>query len=283
MKILVTGSTGKVGSRFVPHLLSKGHEVHILVRDRLKAQPLVDLGARAFVGDLSQPDTLTPAIKGMNAVVHIAAYFRTMNDDEGIIRTNHSGTLNLANAAIESGTKRFVFTSTGLVYGSGNPYPARESDPCSVEGLRAYPASKVAAENDLLQMSGLDVRICRLPFVYGAGDPHLKEIIPYFKTFKHHPGTRMHMGHHLDVAQALLLLLQCDGLQGETFNVADDAPISCYEIARSFGMEADAFDPSVPPPANPFQNIMDISKLRTRTGFRPLVPSFHVAQDLDIL
>jgi nucleoside-diphosphate-sugar epimerase len=65
--------------------------------------------------------------------------------------------------------------------------------------------------------------------------------------------------------------------------VADDAPISLYELADSVGRVADAFDLAEGPLTDPFQGVMDISKLRNRTGFRPLVPSYYVARELDIL
>ena len=91
------------------------------------------------------------------------------------------------------------------------------------------------------------------------------------------------MVHHLDVAQGLILLLQTDGLNGGIFNIADDAPISLYELADSFGVAADTFDPEEGPLNDPFEGIMDISKLRKMTGFRPLVPSYYVARDLDML
>lgn len=91
------------------------------------------------------------------------------------------------------------------------------------------------------------------------------------------------MVHHLDVAQALTLLLNTDGLNGEIFNVVDDSPISLYELADSFGQAADAFDPAEGALIDPFEGIMDISKLRNKTGFRPLVPSYYVARDLGIL
>ena len=91
------------------------------------------------------------------------------------------------------------------------------------------------------------------------------------------------MVHHLDVSQALTLLLHTDGLNGEIFNIADDAPITLYELADSVGQATDAFDPEEEPLNDPFEGIMDISKLRKMTGFRPLVPSYYVARDLDIL
>jgi nucleoside-diphosphate-sugar epimerase len=286
MKILVTGATGKVGSRIVPRMLAKGYDVHILVRDAAKASALAELGARVVIGDLYSTDTLPPAVEGIDAVIHLAALFRTFTDNEGIIKTNHAGTVALANASIAAGVKRFIFASTGNVYGSGYRHPAKEDDVVNRNDPRAYSSSKIAAEQELISLhknKGFDVRILRLGFVYGDRDPHIEEIIPLLKKMQRHSGSRMHMVHHLDVARALTLLLQIDGLNGEIFNLADDSPISLYELADAVGLAADTFDPAEGALVNPFDGIMDISKLRNKTGFRPLVPGYYLARDLDIL
>lgn len=285
MKILITGATGKVGSRLVPRMLAKGYDVRILVRDAAKASTLVALGAEVVIGDLYNAETLPPAVEGMDAVIHLAALFRTFTDNEGIIKTNHAGTVALANASVAAGVKRFIFVSTGNVYGSGYGHPAREDDAVNINDPRAYSSSKIAAEQALIALhkdKGFDVRVLRLGFVYGDKDPHIEEIIPLLKRMKRHSGSRMHMVHHLDVAQGLILLLHTDGLNGEIFNVVDDAPITLYELADSAGKAADTFAPEEGPLADPFEGILDVSKLR-RIGYRPLVPSYYVARDLDIL
>ncbi|MDP4246600.1 MAG: NAD-dependent epimerase/dehydratase family protein, partial [Bacteroidota bacterium] len=128
MKILVTGATGKIGSRYVPRILAKGYDVRILVRDAAKASALVQLGAGVVVGDLYGKDSLPPAVEGIDVVIHLAALFRTFTDNEGIIKTNHAGTVALANASIAAGVKRFIFVSTGNVYGSGYRRPSKEDD-----------------------------------------------------------------------------------------------------------------------------------------------------------
>jgi len=286
MKILVTGATGKVGSRFAAHMLTRGYEVRILVRNAAKAVSLTGLGAEMVLGDLYNTDTLPAAVQGMDAVVHLAALFRTFTDNEGIVKTNHTGTMALAHAAMAAGVKRFIFTSTGNVYRTDNLRPSKEDDELNAHDPRAYSSSKIAAEQELISLhktTGFDVRVLRLGFVYGERDPHMEEILPYLKMLKFHSGARMHMVHHLDVAQALTILLRTYGLDGETFNVADDAPISMYEIADFAGKVAESFDTAEGPLIYPFQGIMDISKLRNMTGFRPLVPSYYIARDLGIL
>ena len=276
-KVLVTGATGKVGSRFVPRLIAKGYDVTILVRDAAKSLP----GVETVIGDLYDPDTLPAAVAGMDAVIHLAALFRTFTDNEGIIKTNHTGTIALAQAAIAAGVRRFVFTSTSNVYTGGYGHPATEDDFVDINDPRAYSSSKIAAEQELLKLD-LDVRVLRLGFVYGDKDPHIEEIMPILKNWKRHPGSRMHMVHHLDVAQGLFVLLQRDELNGEIFNIVDDAPITLYELANAAGKAAEIFSGNAGPLADPFEGILDNSKIR-KIGFRPLVSSFYHARDLDIL
>ena len=100
---------------------------------------------------------------------------------EELHAVNDLGTQHLASAARAAGIARFVFTSTGLVYGGTGGRLASEDDPCAP--ALGYPASKLAAERALLGTEGLDVRILRLPFVYGDGDPHIAEVVPMMRGF----------------------------------------------------------------------------------------------------
>lgn len=286
MKILVTGATGKVGSRLVPRLLAKGLDIRILVRDESKVQHLKDLGAEVVTGDINNPETLPAAVKGIDTIIHVAGYFRNMQDAEGIMKTNYNGTMSLADAAVKAGIKRLIFSSTGLVYGHDLPHPADENDPCNVDMASAYPASKLKAEKELLEMNAagkLDVRIVRFGFVYGNGDDHLSAYPSLFPFFKAHPGARTHLVHHLDVAQAIFLLLNTEGINGEIFNLADDSAVTYYEIAKVFGKQDTAFNYSYNLPENPFDYVMDTTKIRKVLRFRPLVPTLYQAIDMDIL
>jgi uncharacterized protein YbjT (DUF2867 family) len=67
-KVLVTGATGNTGSGLVPALRSAGVDVRAFVRDESKAQPLKDVGAEVFVGDLDQPETIEPAVEGVDKI-----------------------------------------------------------------------------------------------------------------------------------------------------------------------------------------------------------------------
>lgn len=67
-RILVTGATGNTGSGLVPALLNSGVQVRALVRDETKAQALKDAGAEIVIGDLDRPETIAPAVQGVDKI-----------------------------------------------------------------------------------------------------------------------------------------------------------------------------------------------------------------------
>src|SRR3954470_10124092 len=141
MKILVTGATGKVGSRLTKRLAQRDARVHALVRDPARAAYLREPRVELVVGDLLDPDSLTAALRGVDVVVHCAAFFRGATAEQAHA-VNDLGTQHLARAARAASVKRFIFTSTGLVYGPKGGRLARETDECAP--IAAYPVSKLA-------------------------------------------------------------------------------------------------------------------------------------------
>jgi nucleoside-diphosphate-sugar epimerase len=277
MTTLVTGATGRVGSRFVPRLLARGHHIRVLARDPQKAEPLRERGAEIVNGDLREPDSLAAALDGVDAVVHLAASFRGVSPEE-TAAVNRDATLALAQAALDHGTTRFILASTNLVYGPGRGRPAREVD--EPAPAMPYPQTKAAAEHALGEMPGLDLRILRFAFVYGDGDPHLAESLNWARDWAAHK--RLHMVHHADVAQALIRALYSDGVDGEIFNVADDAPVTAAELLELNG-EPLADDAATRPLEDPWEGIVDNSKSRVLLGVRPIYPSVYTARDAGAL
>jgi nucleoside-diphosphate-sugar epimerase len=128
--------------------------------------------------------------------------------------------------------------------------------------------SKLAAERFLLGIEGLDVRVLRLPFVYGDGDPHIKDVVPMMRTFP--PTHRMSLGHHADVAQAVTLLLDSPSPAHRIYNVVDDEAPDLATLFASVGE---------PPPngsdaerARAFDALLDGRRIREELGFSPLFP-----------
>ena len=287
MKILVTGATGQVGRRFVPRLLQRAgtsggaDTVRVLVRDEARGEPFGRLGAEVVVGDLREPADLGKAVAGVDAVVNVAASFRGVPDEEAWA-VNRDAALELGNAAVEAGVGRFVQVSTNLVYGAGRGRPAVEDDE-SLPGSRmwgAYPASKLEAETGLLALAGMDVRVGRLAFVYGEGDPHLTQVMRWAAHWAGHQ--RMMMVHHADVSQGLLRLLYAAGAAGRIYNIADDAPATAVELHWLNGVEVPA-DMAGRPLEDPWEGVVSTLRIRDELGYRPLYPSVWNARDAGAL
>jgi len=143
MAILVTGVTGLVGSRLLGRFVETGVDCRALVR----AGKQFPHGATQVQGDLFDEESLKRAVEGVTAIVHLAAVFRTKNQDE-VWRANLDGTRNLI-AAVKAHAPeaRFIMASTGLVYNEDASRLGMEDD--EVNPKLAYPASKVAAEKEL--------------------------------------------------------------------------------------------------------------------------------------
>ncbi|GAA3822958.1 NAD(P)-dependent oxidoreductase [Streptomyces coacervatus] len=279
MLTLVTGTTGQVGRRFVPRLIAQsraGERVRVLVRDEARGEPFAELGAEVVVGDLRDSEALGKAVAGVDAVVNVAASFRGVPDEEARA-VNRDAAVELGRAALASGVQRFVQVSTGLVYGVGRGRPVTEEDESRPGGAMwgAYPESKAAAERELLALDGMDVRVARLPFVYGEGDPHLAQSLMWAGNWA--ATQRLHMGHHADVAQGLLRILHAPGIAGRIYNIADDAPVTAVELHQLNGVEIpeELYTRTDP---DPWLVIVSTDRIRRELGYRPLYPSVYAAR-----
>src|SRR5262249_42013027 len=155
----------------------------------------------------------------VDAVIHLAAFFRGATEAQARA-INQDGTLALAQAAQENGASKLIYISTNLVYGPGRGRPSREDDEPQPSSDHFYPVSKLAAERALFQFyqdRRTDLCILRLAFVYGEGDPHLGEAVNLTRAWP--PAKRLHMVHHADVAQAIILSLDNTQAGGQIYNV----------------------------------------------------------------
>ncbi|MGB3482327.1 MAG: NAD(P)-dependent oxidoreductase [Mycobacterium sp.] len=265
MTVLITGATGLVGARLVPRLVAAGVDCRALVR----AGKEIPAGTTAVQGDLLDPGSLAEALEDVSAIIHLAAVFRTADTDL-IWKANVEGTRNLIAAAQAYAPEaRFVMASTGLVYNIDSPHPGRESDLAAP--TLDYPASKLAAENEL-RNSGLNWSIQRFGFVYGDQDGHLESLPALAVNANFQPAQRMSMIHHRDIATAMMLALS-GAMDGRVVNIADDAPTSIYELIALAGGEMAS---SSSPLANPWYIHMDGSLAR-QLGFQPTVRTVYQA------
>ena len=271
MTILLTGVTGLVGSRLLPRLAKAGFDCRALVRGGKE----VPSGVMAIDGDLFDPESLGRAVSGASAIVHLAALFRTLDADL-IWKSNLEGTRNLIAAAKDHAPKaRFIMSSTSNIYDENSARPGLEDD--AAEPKQAYPASKLAAENEL-RASGLNWTILRLGFVYGDNDGHLESLPRHAANGKWHPAKTMSTIHHRDIATAIRLALT-GAIDGRVVNIVDEAPLSIYELAQLVG---DHLEPSSEPLVNPWNLHVDGSLARS-LGFQPIVRTVYQAAQENLL
>jgi UDP-glucose 4-epimerase len=265
MTILVTGATGLVGPRLLRRLTASGVTCRALVRPGKELPE----GVERAEGDVLHPDSLPAAVKDVTAVIHLAAVFRTRDDDQ-IWTVNRDGTRNLI-AAVEQHAPgaRFLLASTSNVYDADNPHPGREDDP--VAPTLAYPASKLEAEN-LLRASRLTWSVLRLPFIYGDQDGHLESLPGLAEGMGWHPAQKLSVIHHADIATAFGLALR-GTFDNRIVNIADESPLSVYEIAQIVGYP---YGSSAEPLTHPWKGQMDVSLARG-LGFTPTISTIYEA------
>lgn len=265
MTVLVTGGTGLVGPRLLQRFVAAGIDSRALVRP---GKHLPD-GVTPVEGDILSPETLAAAVKGVSAIIHLAALFRTA-DEAAIWRVNLEGTQNLIAAAKEHAPEaRFVMASTSNVYSPDIAHPGREDD--VVSPTLAYPASKLAAETEL-RSSGLNWSILRFPFIYGDQDGHLEALPAQVATMDYHPARKLSVIHHADIATAVDLALT-GVMDRRIVNIADEAPLTIYEIAQIVGVP---YPSSAEPLSDPWVGHMDVSLARS-LGFQPAVSTVYQA------
>lgn len=169
MKLLITGSNGFIGSN---------------LKNKLKLKHTVIGHGRSCYGineddylkvDINSQSNWKEFLLGINTIVHLAAVaHNNCNDSNYINEVNVKGTINLAEQAVKSGVKRFIFISSIGVLGNStkNKLPFDEN---SIPAPHSqYSQSKLDAEIALLQIASktkLEVVIIRPVLVYGDGAP----------------------------------------------------------------------------------------------------------------
>jgi UDP-glucose 4-epimerase len=148
MKVLVVGGAGYIGSHVVLDLLAREHE--ITVYDNLSTGSKKNLfrEARFVKGDILDYGRLQKTMKpGFDAVFHFAALKAAGDSMQAIEKyclNNISGTINLLNAAVESGVSYFVFSSSAAIYGEPAYLPIDEKHP--LEPVNVYGFTKLEIE-----------------------------------------------------------------------------------------------------------------------------------------
>jgi nucleoside-diphosphate-sugar epimerase len=253
LRILVTGSSGFIGSAVVPALAAAGHSVRAASR-----RPTVASHANvewAHLRDLESAVDWNSLVTGMDIVVHLAAIaHRRHSVSSDYERANHVATAELAQACQRQKIKRLIFVSSiGAQAGSAADEIVTESG--KPRPVTAYDRAKLAAEEEI-RASGVPFTILRPVIVYGPGVKANIALIMRiaasplplpFGAFKN----RRSLLALDNLVQAVLLCLDSPATLNQTFIVCDREPITLAEMLVTL-REAAGHSPrlvSVPPAA----------------------------------
>jgi UDP-glucose 4-epimerase len=171
MRILVTGGAGYIGSVVTEHLLGAKHDVVVVDNLSTGHRGAVDPRVAFREGDLLDGGFLEPALDGVDAVCHFAAFSQvaeSVADPIKYYRNNVSGAISLLAAMRAKGVKYFLFSSSAAVYGEPDSTPIPEDAPA--RPLNAYGNTKLGIERLLADCSAAwELRSLALRYFNAAG------------------------------------------------------------------------------------------------------------------
>jgi nucleoside-diphosphate-sugar epimerase len=238
--ILVTGGGGFLGNAIVRQLLSSGHRVTSFSRN-LHPQ-LEALGVHQLCGDLTNAGSVKDALRGKDAVFHVAAKAGVWGSFKDYYGPNVIGTSNVITACKSCRVPFLVHTSSPSVVFNGRdmqgvdesvPYPARYHAP--------YPQTKAMAEKRVIAAADkyLKTIVLRPHLIWGPEDNHLvPRLIARAKSLRRvGDGTNRVDTIYIDnAARAHVLAMQAleknPAISGRVYFISDDDPIPLWEMVN---------------------------------------------------
>ena len=307
MKVLVTGSTGLVGSHLTEALSKQGYDVRCLVEPSIDASLLENLGVEIIYGDIRDSHTVEKAVKGCQNLYHLAGKvahpgisFQTYYD------VNVGGTKNVAQACVNHGVERLIYGSTTGVYGTIRHPPVNEKTPANPDS--PYRKTKWIAEQLVMNYHrdhGLPVVAARLTSITGTRAYDWSGLIKAISLGNFRGvGTGKNHHHTVDVNDAVSGLLCCahtKNIEGECYLIANEKPIQLKQLCNLIASELGVKEVEMPGSIIPFKTfgntahffyrnfgikiphgnrydlfitnkVLDISKAQKELGYSPRVP-----------
>ena len=227
----VTGANGFIGLRLVQGLIKRGYEVVCLVREPAKAKALASGGVRLVRGDITSKDSMRAAMRGADAVFHLAGWYAIgARDTARMHAINVDGARNTLELAAELGVPKILHTSTVGVFGNTHGMLADESYRAIREEMSStYELTKWLAHYEVaeaLQNRGAPLIILQPGFATGIGDegPHMLAFEMFAQRMPVMLGARsgLTLAHAEDIAEGHILAFE-KGRTGESYILAGEA------------------------------------------------------------
>jgi len=294
MKVLVTGATGAVGPRVVHALDQAGFRIRSFSVDT-PTSGMLTKSVEVLIGDVTDQVAVQSAMRGVDAVVHMAALLHIVNPPpelrEKYERVNVGGTATVVEAAMKAGVKRVVLFSTIAVYGPSEGSVLNEMSPTNPDTF--YAQTKRAAEQIVLNARGADGQplgtVLRLGAVYGSRIKGNYERltrglavgkwgtrlchVPHFPFIPVGNGlNRRTLVYDKDVGQAAVLAVSHPAAAGRVFNVTDGGFHTLNEIIESICAALGRKPPRLSLPVGPTRTLIGlIEKGSHAIGIKPPV------------
>jgi dTDP-glucose 4,6-dehydratase len=253
LTVLITGADGFIGSHLTEALVRLGYKVRAFVLYNSfgswgwldDCAPDVKGHFEVFAGDIRDPHGVKEAMKGCDAVLHLAALIAipySYHSPDTYVDTNVKGTLNVLQAARELGVKKVVHTSTSEVYGTARFVPITEEHP--LQGQSPYSATKIAADQlaySFYASFGLPVVITRPFNTYGPRQS-ARAVIPTIITQIANGQRQIKLGavsptrdfsYVADTVAGFVTALESDRATGEVINLGSNFEISIGDTAHA--------------------------------------------------
>jgi len=250
MKILVTGASGVIGRRVVPHLLEAGHEVSAAVHSKRGGLALEKIGAHSAQVNLFDRRSLQATIDGHDTVINLATHIPSSmlrslmpgawreND-----RIRKEGSANLVDAALATGVVRFVQESFAPIYTDCGDSWVDEDTPTDPVSYNRTVLDAEASARRFASGGGAGV-IMRFAGFYGPDAFQTRAMLQAVrKGWAPMPGSPdafMSSISHDDAARAVIAAL-C--VPSGTYNVGDDEPLQRRDVAMVFAAALDVGTP----------------------------------------
>jgi nucleoside-diphosphate-sugar epimerase len=238
MRVALTGASGYTGGRLLEALVSRGDEVSALVRPGSLTAALRERATRVVEGSLGDREAAARLLEGTDAVVHVAAVYRTAGHPDSYYRdVNVGGTECLLEAAVRTGVRRFVHTSTVGVHGHVEHPPADETAPIAPGDV--YQATKAEAEAlalDFHRRRGLAVAVVRPGAIYGPRETRFLKLFRAIARGRYavvgSGRTFYHPVYIDDLVAGFLLALDREEAVGESFLICGPQYVTQSDLAE---------------------------------------------------
>ena len=288
MRVFVTGGAGFIGSHVSRVLLEAGHQVTVFDNLARGRRDLVPAGAAFVQADLADEAMLTQALRGHDAVIHLAGYLEVAVSVQKPVEfavNNIVNSVKLLESMRRAGVGKIVFSSSATVYGVPKRLPLREDDPLGMQA-NPYGATKVSVEVFLgvyHKLYGFDCIALRYFNPYGPNelcDPETHAVPNIVRAaLERRPIPMYWRGEQVrdyiyveDLARAHVQPLSVTGF--EVFNVGSDVGTKVIDIvhtvSRILGYEA-PIDDLGERAGDVEASYASSEKLRTQLGWAPQV------------